>query len=127
MKHIWFILAGCLAITIAHAQVKISDQQAIKYVNQQATVCGKIASTYFDSTSLRKPTFLNFRYPHPDETFTAIIWGDDRKNFTYAPETYLKNKQVCITGKITLFHDQPEMIISRPEQIEVIDTSASLK
>ncbi|SFV29913.1 DNA-binding protein [Thermoflavifilum thermophilum] len=108
-----------LAVQAAYAQAKISDEYVARYVNQQVTVCGKIASTYYDSTSKRKPTFLNFRYPHPDETFTVVIWGDDRKNFPYKPETYLKNKQICVKGKITLFHDEPEMIITSPAQIEL--------
>lgn len=119
----WIIslaVAFC-TLQMGQAQIKITDQDVIHYVNQQATVCGKIASTYFDSISRRKPTFLNFRYPHPDETFTVIIWGDDRKHFPEAPEKYFKNKQVCVTGKIILFHNQPEMIISSPEQVQLED------
>ncbi|QOR75081.1 MAG: hypothetical protein IMW88_06760 [Thermoflavifilum sp.] len=121
------LLISFFIIQATFAQNSISDKDAIRYVNQQVTVCGPIASTYFDSTSRRRPTFLNFRYPHPDETFTAIIWGDDRKNFPYAPEVYLKNKQVCINGKVILFHDQPEMVITQPEQIKIVPTSDSIR
>ncbi|MBX6379238.1 MAG: DNA-binding protein [Thermoflavifilum aggregans] len=118
------MIISLFAVGAGYAQVRISDEDVAHYVNQQVTVCGKIAGTYYDSTSKRKPTFLNFRYPHPDETFTVVIWGDDRKHFSYAPETYLKNKQICVTGKIILFHNQPEMIVTSPAQIELENENA---
>src|ERR1041384_178594 len=80
------------------------------------TVCGIIISTYV-SQGDKKITFLNFGHPHPNETFTLVIWEDDLPNFKYKPAEYLKDKNVCVMGKIKLYKGKPEMIIKYPNQI----------
>ena len=59
---------------------------------------------------------MDFAKPYPDQVFTAVIFGADRAKFG-APETSLRGKRVCVTGKIQQLHDLPEIILSDPKQL----------
>jgi len=63
-----------------------------------------------------QPTYLNFGKPYPQQVFTAIIWGLDRGKFGDTQQLYL-NKNICVTGRITAYHAQPEMTLHSPKQV----------
>jgi len=112
----------CFAITIVHADENsmISASDASKYVGQKKTVCGKIASTKYLSSNSRQPTFLNLDKAYPDQIFTIVIWGSDRKNFPKPPETAYADQKLCVTGTITNYKDKPEIVVNSPGQIQIM-------
>jgi hypothetical protein len=114
------LLAVCfIAIFPVHAQTKkITAAEANNHVGEKATVCGNVASTHFVSGSKGQPTFLNLDAPYPKEIFTILIWGSDRPQFGRPEETY-RDKDVCVTGKITSYRGVPEIVASDPSQIQM--------
>jgi hypothetical protein len=94
----------------------LSPEDAAHHVGETATVCGLVASAKFDAELQSQPTFLDFTKPYPDQVFTAVIFGADRTKFG-TPETSLRGKRVCVTGKIQQQHDMPEIILSDPKQL----------
>jgi len=99
------------------AQVKKwTTVEAKDHIGEQATVCGKVASTRYAATSRGKPTFLNLDKPYPSQVFTVLIWGENRDKFGVPEEKY-REKQVCVAGKITEYRGAPEIIISDPAQL----------
>src|SRR5215831_1134662 len=109
-----FLLA--LHIGIA-AQERISPTDAAKYVGKNAIVCGQVASSNFASRSRRRPTFLNLDRPYPNHVFTALIWGENRKKFSSPPETTFSGKRICVTGTVSSYRRQPQIIVAEPSQI----------
>ena len=97
---------------------KLTTAEAKDHVGEQATVCGKVASTRYAATTRGKPTFLNLDKPYPSQVFTVLIWGDNREKFGNPEEKY-SDKQVCVTGKITEYRKAPEIVVSEPQNIEV--------
>ena len=95
----------------------ISAADAIKFVGSSATVCGQVASAKYASSTNGKPTFLNLDQPFPNQIFTVVIWGNDRAAFPYAPES-LAHRKICVTGKIQLYREKPEIVVSAPDQIK---------
>jgi len=63
--------------------------------------------------------FLNVGGNYPDAPFTLVIWNDVRKQFKHIPGDIFKGKAVCIYGKIILYKDKPEIVISNPSQIRI--------
>ena len=59
---------------------------------------------------------LNFDRPYPHQVFTAVIWGADRAKFG-EPEKQYRDKHLCITGFISVFKGQPEMVLHSPRQV----------
>ena len=100
------------------SSVKLSATEAKDHIGQQATVCGKVASTQYALASRGKPTFLNLDKPYPNQVFTVLIWGENREKFG-TPEERYRDKQVCVTGKITEYRGASEIVLSDPRNIEL--------
>jgi len=88
-------------------------------MGKQMTVCGMVTGTYFAMSSKGAPTFINLDKPYPDNVFTAVIWDDDRAQFTDAPEVYYKDKSICVSGTIKTYKGKAEIVVKTPSQITV--------
>jgi hypothetical protein len=97
---------------------KLSAPEAKDHIGEQATVCGKVASTRYAASTRGKPTFLNLDKPYPNQIFTALIWGENREKFG-TPEEKYRDRQICVTGKITEYRGAPEIVVSDPQSIEL--------
>ena len=105
---------GLCALPAMSAEVPAAD--AARHVGEVATVCGVVASAKFDSELPSQPTFLDFEKAYPDQVFTVVIFGGDRGKFG-TPETTLRGKRVCVTGKIQQKSGMPEIILNDPKQL----------
>jgi DNA/RNA endonuclease YhcR with UshA esterase domain len=94
----------------------LNPEESASHVGKNATVCGLVASATYAAGSAAAPTFLDFGKPYPNETFTAVIFGSDRKKFG-TPEMSLREKQVCVTGEIRLYQGKPQIILRDPKQL----------
>jgi hypothetical protein len=112
------LLGIALAVRICTAaqSSEITARQAKDHIGETQTVCGKAVSTRYAAGSKGQPTFLNLDEPYPKEIFTILIWGDDRSKFG-TPETEYRDKNVCVTGKITSYRGTPEIVATEPSQI----------
>jgi len=81
-------------------------------------ICSKIYGGKYLEQTKGSSTFLNVGGNYPDAPLTLVIWNDVRKQFKYMPEDILKGKDVCIYGKIILYKNKPEIVISNPNQIQ---------
>ncbi len=48
-----------------------------------------------------------------------VIFGDDSSKFTQDPEVMFADKTISVTGKVTLFKDKPQIVVSSPDQIKL--------
>jgi hypothetical protein len=114
------ILGGLLAAAAVNAADPLDPADAIDHIGEEATVCGEVTGAKFSSHRKRKPTFIDFGPPHPNHVFTALIWGEFRDRFDYVPESLL-GKTICVSGTITEHKGRPEIKVSEPSQIRVMD------
>jgi len=99
------------------AQERISPTEASKYVGKPTIVCGQVASATFAARSRGRPTFLNLDRPYPNQIFTAFIWGENRGKFPTPPEKAYSGKKICVTGTISSYRGQPQIVVRDPGQI----------
>ncbi len=99
---------------------KINTLQAAQYIGKDACVCGKVVSTKYSENGKTNPTYINLDKKYPEQVFTLMIFGQDRKNFSYAPEVFLQGKTICVKGKVGEFKGIPQIIANKEKQIEVI-------
>lgn len=112
-------LAGCASLYASSVKkLTITADQAKGHVGETATVCGRVASTHYASRSRSRATFLNLGRAYPHQLFTVVIWGSSRARFGQ-PEKQYRNKHVCVTGFISVYRGQPDMILRSPKQIRV--------
>ncbi len=79
-------------------------------------VVGQVVATYRSD----KVFIMNF---HEDyrRHFKVAVFADDLDKFPPNPEDYYKKRIVRVTGMVKEFEGAPEMIVSDPEQIEVME------
>ncbi len=107
---------------IASSDSDVSWQDAHFYFGETVTVCGPVVGTHFASGSNGKPTFLNIGEDYPSrDRFVVVIWGDNRDDFSDAPENYYLGKEICITGEIEEYDGLYQIEIERPADIEMGD------
>jgi DNA/RNA endonuclease YhcR with UshA esterase domain len=94
----------------------ITATEASSHVGQVATVCDTVVSPKYLSSSRSQPTFLNLDKPYPNQVFTVVIFGSDRRKFG-APEVKYRGKRICSTGLIKVYRGVPEIIATEPSQI----------
>lgn len=118
MKKIYATLFSIFIAVTASAQTNIKPEDVIKHIGDSVTVCGKVYGMRFFENSKNKPTLLNIGAKHPDQLLTVVIWENVRAMFTTKPED-LQDKEICITGRISLYKEKAQIVIDRPEQIVV--------
>ncbi len=99
----------------------INPKDAVRYDGKVVTVCGVVSSARYLAESTGRanshnPTFLNFGGKFPNHDFTAVIFEDNREKFG-EPEKSCLNKNVCVTGKIRIFQEKPEIVLTEPGQL----------
>jgi hypothetical protein len=117
---------GILALSVitlllsgaALGQSTLSAAEAKNHIGQKATVCGKVAGTYYGARSLNDPTFINLDKPHSTQVFKVVIWGTERSKFGN-PEIDYQGKRICVTGEIAEFKRIPQIVATNPSQIRI--------
>jgi len=122
MKLAYLGISLCLlaATAVGAAESQLSDMvrpsEAIQHVGEFAMVCGVIASARYARDSRGEPTYLNFDKPYPDQDFTVVIWGQDRREFAVAPED-LEGYKACVYGKVDQYRGKAQIVARRGEQL----------
>ena len=120
ISRILFISCVSLWTSLPIAQEQsIKPADAGKYIGEKKTICGVVASATYAVRTKGQPTFLNLDQAYPNQIFTVLIWGSDRKKFNDPPETAYKGKTICVTGTIKSFRGKPEIIVRDPTQINI--------
>ncbi|MDB5199255.1 MAG: hypothetical protein JWO92_1218 [Chitinophagaceae bacterium] len=119
MKYTVIIIFCLLSIT-ASAQQEIKIEEAKNHLGDSVKICTKIFGGKYLENSKGTPTFLNAGANYPNAPLTLVIWADARKDFKNKPEEYYTGKEVCVTGRIELFRDKPQIVINRDEQIKEV-------
>ncbi|HXH07311.1 MAG TPA: hypothetical protein VNI83_12075 [Vicinamibacterales bacterium] len=96
----------------------LTPEEAKQHIGEHAVVCGRVASARFAATSRGRPTFLNLGKPYPYQVFTVVIWGEDRDKFGEPEQTY-RGETICVTGRITSYRGQPQIVATQPSQIRL--------
>jgi hypothetical protein len=100
----------------------INWDQARAFIGETKTVCGPVRSAFYSETSEGQPTFINIGKDYPDlRRFSVIIWGEDRVNFSAAPEKAYLDLTICVTGEIQEYDGIAEIFVESPSQITASD------
>ena len=113
---LFFILAIFPFIIQAQDTIKVTIHNAGQFVGIEATICDKVSDVYKPSGD-NKMIYINFGGKYPDQIFTAVIFPKDQPKFPYNPVEVFKDKNVCITGKITEYKGKAQMVLNVPTQV----------
>ena len=100
-------------------EISIRSDEAIHHIGTAAEVCGPVANTSFRSDISGEPAFLNFDKPYPNQSFTVLIWGENRSLWPQPPEDMYEDLNICVTGIIKLHEGEPEIVVTLPGRIRI--------
>ncbi|HWJ30247.1 MAG TPA: energy transducer TonB [Flavisolibacter sp.] len=107
------------------SQIKVTSPIELKdakyFIDDSVTLNGSVFSTEYNSNSQSAPTILYLGAGYPDQLCTALIEKKDRKNFIDDPEVLYNKKNLNIKGKITLYYNKPQIVISSKDQINILE------
>jgi hypothetical protein len=118
MKKLFTLIAFIGFAQFGFAQTLTPDEAA-KHVGETVKVCGKIFGGRFFETSNNCPTLLNMGAAYPASPLTIMVTLEVRNKLGYMPEQELKEKNICVTGKVEMFKGKPEIVVNDVAQIEV--------
>ena len=113
----------CLSLALAQDQPKpIGPAEAAKKVNEEVTLKMEVKS----AASREGVCFLNSEEDFKDaKNFTVFIDKECLAKFKEAkikdPATQFKGKTVQVKGKVTLYRDRPQIKLSGPDAIKVVE------
>jgi alkaline phosphatase D len=98
--------------------------EAAKYVGKEYTVEMRVAATGQSKT--QKLIFLNSETDFRDAAnFTVVIDAKAAAKLrdlkVTDPATHFRGKTIRVTGMVSLFENRPQIMVSDPKQIEIID------
>jgi opacity protein-like surface antigen len=109
---VFSIISNCLV-----AQKKITTAEALNNIGNIVTLCDKIVDATYLENSPSKLTLLNIGGAYPNQKLTIVINEESRINFPPRPEIFYLNKTICVTGKLVLFRDKPQIQIFSPSNV----------
>ncbi|MEP6845001.1 MAG: hypothetical protein ABI861_03330 [Panacibacter sp.] len=112
------LIICCGTFLHSTGQQKITLAEINKHIGDTVTVCGKIFGGKFLDAAKNQPTFLNMGAQYPGQLLTVVIWGSTRKLFVYKPEDHFRGKNICVTGKIEVFKDKPQITVQQITQLK---------
>lgn len=92
----------------------IDWKDAGKFIGKQVIVQGRIEATGHSKSII----FLNF---DRRRSFTAIIRKKHESSFPKSPEAMYAGRLVQIRGRISTFKDKPQIEVTRPDQVTIVD------
>lgn len=103
--------------SISFGQKQITLEEIPQNIDKKVTVCDKIYGSHIIKSN--GMTLLNVGKPYPDNPLTLAIFEKDLKNFSYIPADFLPEKTFCVTGKLIMYKDKPEIILKSEKDIEI--------
>lgn len=117
MKYLILPILAFITLT-AFSQTDIKLEDVKNHIGDSVKLTAKIYGGKYIESVQGTPTFLNVGNKYPKAPLTLVISGDTRRQFDAAPETTYTGQNVAITGKIILYKNKREIIITDPKQIQ---------
>ncbi len=104
------------AINRDEGRPQVLWQEARQVVGKTALVSGEVIGV----PTVGRITFINFDEQRPVR-FVGVIFEDSLANFPRPPAEMYNGKIVRLRGTVSLFRDQPQIVLTSPEQIEILN------
>ncbi|AXJ00253.1 hypothetical protein CYPRO_0976 [Cyclonatronum proteinivorum] len=97
--------------------VTLDYTQAADHIGQRAQVCGEVAQARLAQEIGGSPVFLNFGAPHPNQSFTVVVWERDYSRWTEAPHRQFAQGYVCAVGEISEHQGRPQLVVRQQQHL----------
>ena len=93
----------------------VSSYFADYYIGEVMTVYGEVSEVYYSPRTDEYFLYYGPYYPYQD--FTLIIPGYIARRYSPHPERYFERQYMAVTGLITNYDGQPEIVVRESFQL----------
>ena len=93
----------------------VTSNDASRLIGESACVRVLSVEASYRSDVGGQPTFCNDA-PYPAHSFTALIWGDNRGNWSTPPEQLYDGACLNVCGLVTSYRGTPQIELAGPSQ-----------
>lgn len=95
----------------------VSAYDAEYYRGEVRTVYGRVSEVYYSPTTDEYFLYFGLYYPYQD--FTVVIPGYLARRYNHRPERYFDQRHVAVTGLITTYNGEPEIVVKESFQVHL--------
>lgn len=116
MKRVFFAVTFVLATFTIKAQtvININDKDVANYVGKEVTVCDSV----YSARAMDNLSLMNLGGKFPKEIMTVVVFKADRDKFDEEPVNLFEHKRICVTGKLTMYKDKLQIVVTDPKQVK---------
>ena len=93
----------------------VSAYDAEYYRGEVRTVYGRVTEVFYSRATDEYFLYFGLYYPYQD--FTVVLPGTIARQYSFKPERYFDQRYLAITGLITTFNGEPEIVVKESFQI----------
>lgn len=95
----------------------ISAYDAEYYRGEVRTIYGRVSEVFYSRTTDEYFLYFGLYYPYQD--FTVVLPGYIARRYSHRPQQYFDNRHIAVTGLITTFNGEPEIVVKESFQINL--------
>ena len=127
MKYLFLLLLAAAGFT-ASAQTAVPLDAVSQHIGDSVATKGAVFGVRYFPNAKGGPTLVNIGAAFPNQVLTVVIPQEVRITMSTVPsEATLKGKTVLIRGKVELYKDKPQVVISHPSQLQVVDEKGEVQ
>lgn len=109
---------------VARTRKQIHPKDVLNVVGDSVTFCSTVYTARYTETTEGKLTVLELQSDFSHPVVHAVIAEEDRARFGGAPEKDFANKDVCLTGVVTLRNNVPTIVLQNSAQLVLAGKAA---
>ncbi len=91
---------------------------AASKVGRSGDFRGKVVRSFYNPGGRGQPTYLDLGRAYPDpRRLKVVIWGSSRDAFPGAPESIYRDKDVAVSGKVSVYRGVTQIIVRSPSSV----------
>jgi hypothetical protein len=94
----------------------IDVKDAMNNVGKEVTICTRVYSIRATAAI----TQISLGEAYPNNPLTIIVFAKNYANFTIPVEEMLKDKNICVKGKVELYKGKAQIIVEKPGDVVVL-------
>lgn len=95
----------------------VSAYDSYNYIGEVARIYGVVSEVWYSPEN--RSYYLYVGGPYPYQDFTIVVEDRDARRFSRDPVRFFTNRQLTVTGLVSVFDGKPEMLIKRKSQIHL--------
>lgn len=94
----------------------VSAFDSYRYIGEVARIYGRVSEVWYSGQTNEYYLYFGDRFPY--HQFSIVLQARDAKQYSYDPIRYFTNRDLLVTGLVSIYDQKPEIFIKENSQIK---------